>query len=84
MIIEDYDNNGSLINTRNTSSSDFAYISSNFTFKDMKAFTITFNPVITTENGISILKNADSHSRLTVLSTSLLRSLKPTLPFIRL
>lgn len=59
LIVDDYDNNGNLIATRSTSLPEFAKLNNSFTFKEMQGFTISFNPVIKSNEGISIVKNAN-------------------------
>ncbi|MDD2650148.1 MAG: C25 family cysteine peptidase [Candidatus Cloacimonetes bacterium] len=58
IVLESYNQNGERVQNRNISIDDFAVISNQFIFKEMRGFTINFNPVFVNNNEITIVKNA--------------------------
>lgn len=59
IIADEYDREGHLLQTRNLQNMNFAKISNQFTFKEMRGFTVHYNPVIVNENGYTIVKHAN-------------------------
>lgn len=56
---EDYDHEGHLLQNKSYPNNNFAKISNQFTFKEMRGFTVHFNPVFVNEEGYTLVKSAN-------------------------